>query len=321
MRDSAFARPLRVAVLMGGRSSEREVSLRSGAAAAEALAALGHEVIPIDVSGPELEELQAARPEVAFVALHGRFGEDGGVQRRCEQLGIPYTGSGPEASARAFDKAVARRRFAGAGLAVPEGLVVRPPLVHAWLWQAVRSLGGAAVCKPAAEGSSIGVHLVRTPEQLAQALAELEPMGGPILLERYIAGRELTVAVLGESALPVVEVIPRGALYDYRAKYDPEAGTRYHVDPPLSEAVRGAVVGAALAAHRALGCEGLSRVDMRLDTTGRPVVLEVNTIPGLTRTSLLPKAAAAAGIGLGQLCERLLAHALARAGRSLEAAA
>jgi D-alanine-D-alanine ligase len=304
---------LRVAVLMGGPSREHEVSLASGRAVCEALADRGHVVVPVELTDAGLAGVSAMRPDVAFIALHGRYGEDGGVQRDCEAIGLPYTGSGPEASARAFDKALARRLFSLAGLQVPAGLVLQAPLEPKWIRAAMAELGPKVVIKPSCEGSSIGVHIVAGADGLAEAVEDVNRIGGAVLVERYVPGRELTVAVLGTRALPPVETIPGRAFYDFQAKYDPGSGTRYQVAPPLAADVHHAVTETALTAHAALDCASFSRVDMRLPEGGAPVVLEVNTIPGLTATSLLPKAAAAAGLDFGDLCERMLVDALSRA--------
>ncbi|RME72351.1 MAG: D-alanine--D-alanine ligase [Planctomycetota bacterium] len=301
---------MRIAVLMGGPSRERQVSLHSGRAVCAALAARGHTVIPFEVRDERIEGLLPLEPDVAFIAMHGRFGEDGGVQRRCEALGLVYTGSGPRASARAFDKAAARKLFSLAGLPIPAARVLEPPLTIEAVWSAMRALGGHVVVKPTREGSSIGVHVLDDPRKIEPAVDELARLGGAVLVERFVAGRELTVGVLGDRTLPPVETIPGRAFYDFRAKYDPNSGTRYVVDPPLERRVAGAVRRTALAAHVALGCRSFSRVDLRLTPTGEPMLLEVNTIPGMTSTSLLPKAAHAAGIEFGALCEWMVLDAL-----------
>jgi D-alanine-D-alanine ligase len=307
---------MRIAVLMGGLSRERGISLLSGDGVARALESRGHEVIRITVDDEEVAALAAARPDVAFIALHGRFGEDGGVQRRCAAFGIPYTGSGPEASWRALEKSVAKALFEEAGVPTPPWVRLEPPFDGRAAGALVgERVGFPCVVKPVAEGSSIGVTIVRAEAALAPALAEIARLGGAALVERFVAGREFTVGILGEEALPPIELVPRRSFYDYEAKYAADAGTEYRVDPPLEPALREALARTALAAHRALGCEDLSRVDLRVGETGSPLVLEVNTIPGMTARSLLPKAAAAAGIEFGRLCERICEHALARAGR------
>jgi D-alanine-D-alanine ligase len=305
---------MRIAVLLGGFSSEREVSLRSGAAVAKALRSLGHEVHEVDVRDERVEALDGVRPDVAFIALHGRFGEDGGVQALLGSKRIPYTGSGPEASRVAMDKAEAKRRFASAGVPVAPDVLVRASDGLAAAESAALAFGLPLVVKPVAEGSSVGVTVHHTASRLAEGLQEAFRHGGAALVERFVAGRELTVGILEDRALPVVELKPARAFYDYEAKYRDDR-TVYVVDPPLAAAERDAVQAAALAAHRALGCEGFSRVDVILSREGRPCVLEVNTIPGMTDRSLLPKAARAAGIEFPALCERIARNGLARGPR------
>ncbi len=317
----------RLAVLMGGPSREREVSLRSGEAVAGALEARGHGVARVVVDGPDVPALARLAPELdaVFIALHGRFGEDGEAQRLCERLGLPYTGSGPEASALALDKVAAKRRFEEAGVPTPAWRTVETSLDPARAAAEVAAAPGLpCVVKPIAEGSSIGVTIVESPAGIGAALAAvtaLEGEGGLALVERFVPGRELTVGVVGETALRPIEMRPRRAFYDYRAKYERAAGTEYVLEPDLEPAVDARLRDLGLRAHLALGCEGLSRVDIRLDPRAGPFVLEVNTIPGFTETSLLPKAAAAAGISFGDLCERLVALAVERAARARRAAA
>jgi len=304
---------MRVAVLLGGLSSEREVSLRSGAAVAKALRERGHEALEIDVRDETVADLDRIRPDVAFIALHGRFGEDGGVQALLEAKGIPYTGSGVAASRLAMDKAAAKNRFAEAGVPAAPDILVREsegPAAQA----RVLAFGLPVVVKPVAEGSSVGISIHRTAETLAAGLAEAYRHGGAALVERFVDGREMTVGILDDAALPVVELRPARAFYDYEAKYRDDR-TVYVVDPPMAAAEREAVQAAALAAHRALGCEGFSRVDVILARTGTPCVLEVNTIPGMTDRSLLPKAARAAGIDFPALCERIARRGLDRGPR------
>lgn len=304
---------MRIAVLMGGISREREISLSSGEEVAAALAARGHAVERVRVDDERLAGLAALRPDVAFIALHGRFGEDGGVQRRCAALGIPYTGSGPEASWRALEKSVSKATFDEQAIPTPAWIRLEPPFDPDRVKAFIRERPGyPCVMKPVAEGSSIGVSIVADEDGVRAALEEIERLGGAAIAERFVPGREMTVGVLDGAALPPIELVPRRSFYDYRAKYDPTSGTEYRVDPPLGPGLRGALGSLALAAHRALGCEGFSRVDFRVDPDGRPFVLEVNTIPGMTPRSLFPKAAAAAGIPFGELCERLCTAALAR---------
>lgn len=292
-----------VAVLMGGRSAEREVSLVSGEACAAALEERGHAVTRIDAGADLPDRLLALRPELVFNALHGRYGEDGRVQGLLDLLGIPYTHSGVLASALAMDKPMAKRLFAGIGLRCPEGvettlerLLEAPPVPPPF------------VVKPAAEGSSVGVVIV--PDQDLRPLRErndLQP-GARLLVESYVPGRELTAAVLGEEPLAVTEIRPREGFYDYRAKYTEDCAA--HVVPaPLAPELYEQVLDWALSAHRTLGCRGVSRADFRYDPArgGEGLfLLEVNTQPGMTPLSLVPEQAAWRGIGFADLVERLV---------------
>jgi D-alanine-D-alanine ligase len=308
---------VRVAVLKGGRSLEREVSLRSGANAGAALRRLGHDVLDVDPDQHLVRTLRAERPDAAFIALHGKGGEDGTVQELLEILEIPYTGPGVLACGRAMDKVVAKAHFAAAGLPTPPA--------YAFSQDAFRELGAAEaipdilerlglpiMVKPASQGSALGIALVREPGQVSAALMSALAYDDRVLLERFVAGRELAVSVLGTAdpwALPVVEAIPREReFYDFEARYTPgltelESPARLS-DPTAQEAAR-----IALECYRALGCRGFSRVDMILDGEERLWVLEINAIPGMTDTSLLPKAAEAAGLGFDEVVERILAEA------------
>ncbi len=291
-----------VGVLMGGRSAEREVSLRTGAAILGALRRLGRRAVAIDACEDLPRQLARRRVDVAFIALHGRGGEDGTVQGLLECLGVPYTGSGVLASALAMDKKQSKRVFREEGLPTPD-FEVR-----------ARGAGGArrgaglappVVVKPTNEGSSVGMTVVRSRAGMARALALAFRYDPEAIVEQYLPGREFTVGVLDGAALPVVEVRPRSGLYDYRSKYS--AGlTEYLAPAPIGARLAARLGTLAARAHAALGCRGASRVDFRLDRRGRAFVLEVNTIPGMTETSLLPKAAAAAGIGFDELVARIL---------------
>jgi len=312
----------RVAVLAGGQSLERQVSLRSGVRVREALERLGHDVLAIDV-GPDLvERLGAARADVAFVALHGRDGEDGTVQEILELVGIPYTGSGPSACIRCMDKVLAKHALRDGGLPTPE--------FYAFSQTAFESLGAAhalpaiekrlefpVVVKPAAQGSALGIRFAPTAEDVPAAIIAAFSYDTKVLLERHIAGRELAVSVLdgpeGPEALPVVEAIPRnGDRYDFEARY--EIGRTEFVCPAeLGDKTTLAAQALALATYRVLGCYGFARVDLMLAYgSGELTVLEANAIPGLTATSLLPQAAEAAGISFPAFVERVLDLALAR---------
>ncbi len=329
----------KVAVLKGGRSLERTVSLRSGARAQSALGRLGHEVVAID-AGPELvAQLHDCRPDAAFVAMHGRDGEDGTVQGLLETIGVPYTGSGPAACMRATDKALAKYLMREAGIPTPDFAAFKETAIQelgvaAALGDVERMLGFPMVVKPASQGSALGVKFARSGDELPAAIVGALSYDRKVVIERYVKGRDLAVSVLdgdaqpaasrsasattasaaGEPlALPVVEAIPREEeFYNYESRY--EIGMTTFVCP--AELPDGATERAqelALATYRLLGCHGLARVDLMLDAdSGELSVLETNVGPGLTETSLLPLAADAAGIGFDELIERILASAFTR---------
>jgi D-alanine-D-alanine ligase len=309
----------RVAVLKGGRSLERQVSLRSGARVQDALERLGHEVLAIDV-GPELVgELMAGRPDVAFVALHGRDGEDGTVQELLEVMGIPYTGSGVSACIRAADKVLAKHAMRDRGIPTPD--------FYAFNETAFGALGAAQalpaieerlrfpiVVKPARQGSALGIKFARTPADVPAALVAAFSYDRKVLLERHVHGRELAVSILDEhglpTALPIVEALPEEEdFYDFEARY--EIGrTRFVCPAQLEEGLAAQARQIALDTYRLLGCAGFARVDLMLDLDQNALyVLEANTIPGLTETSLLPQAAEAAGISFDELIARILTAA------------
>ena len=299
-------------MLLGGPSSEREVSLKTGRAVASALRRQGLDVVEIDV-GEDLsrlvDQLKEVRPHVVFIALHGTFGEDGVIQGVLEYLGLPYTGSGVLASALAMDKVASKRLFSYHGIPVPRYTIFRK---EGWTLPGetpLEELSYPLVVKPAAEGSTIGVSIVKEEEDLEGALKEAYKYGDTVLVEEFIEGREITVGILGEEPLPVIEIIPETGFYDYRAKYTPGL-TRYEVPAKLPRETAIMVQDMALLAHRALGCRDVSMVDFRLAEDGTPYILEVNAIPGMTETSLLPKAAAAAGISFEELVLRILESAL-----------
>ena len=306
---------MRVAVLKGGKTLERSVSLRSGARVEDALARLGHETIPMDVGTDLVQRLRVERPDVAFVAMHGRGGEDGTVQELLEIVGIPFTGPGVAACALCADKSMAKHAMREAGVPTPAWFAFsRTAFRELGAGDALggleERLGFPLVVKPSGGGSSLGVKFAGGPDEVPGALVAAFSYDDRILLERFVAGRELAVSVVGAEALPVVEAIPTGGdRYDFEARY--EIGrTRFECPASLPEEERSAVVEAALGAYRALGCSGFSRVDVILGE-GEPQVLEVNAIPGLTDTSLLPQAAEAAGLSFEQLVERILELALA----------
>lgn len=294
----------RVAVLHGGRSSERDVSLRTGAACAEALQQKGYDVTLVDVDVDVAARLREARADVAFIALHGRWGEDGCIQGLLESMGIPYTGSGVLASAVGMDKVVAKVLFRTLGIPVIE-YVVFPPERAASITVAELPFGLPCVVKPSGEGSSVGVHLVKDAALLAAACKDAASFKGDVIVERYVKGKEIQVAVLDGTALGAIEVVPANEFYDYAAKYT--AGTtRYFYPARIPPDHARAVMEAAEKAHRGLGCAGVTRSDFILTDDGTPYVLEVNTLPGMTATSLVPKIAAGNGIPFPDLCERLL---------------
>jgi len=301
-------------VLKGGRSLERGVSLRSGARVEDALERLGHEVVSIDASGDLVKRLTAEHPEIAFIAMHGLGGEDGAVQELLEILGIPFTGPGVAACARCMDKVLAKHDLRGAGVPTPDWF--------AFSETAFRELGAAdalggleerlgfpLVVKPSRGGSALGVKFATSRFEVPEALVSAFSYDDRVLLERFVEGRELAVSVLGGEPLPVVEAIPGGGdRYDFEARY--EIGRTDFVCPAeLDEREASAVSAAALGAYEALGCSGFSRVDLILAADG-PQVLEVNAIPGLTDTSLLPQAAEAAGMTFEDLVEKIIALAL-----------
>lgn len=307
---------LSIGVLYGGPSSEREVSIESGENAAKALTAAGHQVHRVLLDGSfSVRDARSLGIDVALIALHGEFGEDGRIQSILEDADIPYTGSGIDASSRAFDKVLAKQAFERHGVRTPAWMSVDMP--QAVLDTAVEKFGDLnppIVIKPATGGSSLGVSIVRQPDQIEAALRKAAEFGDCVLIERFIKGRELTVGVIGEEALPVAELKLPGEFYDYDAKYSDER-TRIVCPAELDPDVASSVRALGLAAHRALGCRDVSRTDILLDESGMMWVLEVNTIPGMTSHSLLPRAAGAVGISFSELCEGLLRLAVERAMR------
>jgi D-alanine-D-alanine ligase len=305
---------VKVAVLKGGRSLERGVSLRSAARVEDALERLGHEAVPLDVDGALVKCLIAERPDVAFVAMHGPGGEDGTTQELLEILDIPFTGPGVAACSRCMDKVLAKHELRTANVPTADWFAFNETafreLGAADVLSALEErLGFPLVIKPSRGGSALGVKFVASASELPEALVSAFSYDDRVLIERFVDGRELAVSVLGEEPLPVVEAIPSdGDRYDFEARY--EIGRTNFVCPAeLGEAAAAAVTDAALNAYRALGCSGFSRVDLIL-AEERPQVLEVNAIPGLTDTSLLPQAAEAAGMSFEELVERILELAL-----------
>ena len=308
-----------VAVLKGGRSLERQVSLSSGARVEESLRRLGHEVIEIDVAGDLVQRLTERRPELAFVALHGRDGEDGTVQELLEALGIPYTGSRVSACIRASDKVLAKHALRDAGIPTPDFFAfAHSAFGGLGVGQALEAISERLhfpiVVKPASQGSALGIKFARTAADVPTALIAAFSYDRKVLLERYVAGRELAVSVLEQDgeprALPIVEAVPeQESFYDFESRY--EIGrTRFICPAELEPEVTSRIQSLAVQAFRLLGCSVFARVDLMLDTeTSEPYVLEVNPIPGLTGTSLLPQAADAAGIGFDELIARIVASA------------
>jgi D-alanine-D-alanine ligase len=302
----------RVAVLKGGRSLERQVSLKSGARVQDALERLGHDVVGIDVGHDLVARLRAAAPDVAFVALHGRDGEDGTVQELLEALGVAYTGSGVSACIRSADKVLAKHHMLDAGIPTPD--------FFAFNETAFKELGAAEalpaieerlefpiVVKPAGQGSALGIKFAASPKDVPSALVAAFSYGDKVLLERHVDGRDLAVSILDGVALPVVEAVPREEdFYDFEARY--EIGRTEFVCPAqLPDEVTARAQEIALDVWRVLGCRGFARVDLMLGSeSGELTVLEANAIPGMTETSLLPQAADAAGIGFDALIERIV---------------
>jgi len=290
----------KIGVLMGGISAEREVSLRSGAAIFKALQGLGYNAVAIDVGHDLCEVLQREKIAVAFLALHGGYGENGSIQGMLEVLGIPFTGSGVLASALAMDKEASKKIFLYHKIIVPSFVVLNKEykpdsIAFALPW----------VVKPSAEGSSIGVSIVKEKEQLHEALEKAYSHGERVIVEEFIDGKEIHIGILNEKALGGVEVRPSLEFYNYEAKYT--AGlTQYILPPETDETTYERAKNTALSAHTALGCKGATRVDLMLDSKGVPHVLEVNTIPGMTETSLLPKIAGLAGLSFPGLIEEIL---------------
>jgi D-alanine-D-alanine ligase len=297
----------RIGVLLGGLSSEREVSLRTGEAVITALRERGHDVVPIYVDGDVDVAVRQEQIDCAFIALHGRLGEDGCVQGLLELLGIPYTGSDVMASSLAMHKAKAKELFRLHNLPTPAYYTLGAEDLDE-LAELHGDFGMPCVVKPNREGSSVGVTICTREDELQPAIERALCFDDDVLVERYIAGKEVSVAILEDRALGAVEIAPREGFYDYANKYT-RGATDYFVPPRLSpERYRG-VLAQALRAHLALGCRGATRVDMIVSDSGNEFVLEVNTVPGLTPTSLLPKIADAAGISFGELCELMLAGA------------
>lgn len=301
----------KIGVLMGGPSAEREVSLNTGKAIVEALQEKDYNVVGIDLDPVRfVQQLQENHIDIVFNALHGLYGEDGKLQGALELLGVPYTGSGVLASAMAMDKSVSKRMFLAAGIPTPRYQLLkrRDGIGETVLNSILDEFEVPFIVKPSTQGSTIGLTIVQEPEELAAALEKAFIYDAEVLAEEFIDGSELTVGILGgieAEALPIVEIVPYSGIYDYHAKYT-KGATEYFVPARIDETTTQLTKEVALAAFKILGCSGVARVDVRLDPSNHPYVLEINTIPGMTATSLVPKAAAAVGMSFPELCERIL---------------
>ena len=299
MRGARFGR---IGVLAGGPSNERDISLRSGKAVHGALIGEGLDALFLDIKNDIRDVIRESSIDIAFIALHGRFGEDGTVQKMLEDAHIPYTGSGVDASRLALDKIASKEVFRRKNITVPEYVVFEKAGFDI---STADRLGYPIVVKPQLEGSSIGLSIVKEKSALKEAVDKAFAYGEKIMLEEFIYGRELTVGMLGYKALPVIEIVTSNNVYDYEAKYH-DPGTQYLVPAPIDKKAHEEAARIAAAAHNALGCNSFSRVDMIMDRSNKLFVLEVNTIPGMTERSLLPKAAQAIGLRFSELCVKIL---------------
>lgn len=305
----------RIGILMGGPSSEREISLKSGRAVYDALSKLGISALEIDIKTDDVEEakslIKSSAIDCAFIALHGRFGEDGQIQQILENLNIVYTGSDAFASRIAMDKAISREFFVINGLDAPFYKVIEgPDFNNNFDWLA--DFKFPIVIKPAGQGSSVGLSIVDNKQLVGKAVSLAFSFDEKIIIEEYLSGREVTVGILDEKPLPVIEIIPKNRFFDYQAKYQPGMSD-YIVPAKMEEKITALLQEKALLAHKILGCFGCSRVDIILKPDNTAVILEVNTIPGLTQTSLLPKAAKIIGIDFARLCIKLIELAYEKA--------
>lgn len=318
----------KVAVVMGGISHEKEVSVRTGTGIAAALKERGYTVTPMIVGDDAVQQIMAMLPDVVFIALHGRFGEDGAIQGALEMLHIPYTGSDVCASAVAMNKILTKRIAETVGVKCPGQVVVgpvtgghpvrgqsgvpaglsaqgKPPVPPTTSLEGVRF---PAIVKPNREGSTVGMHIVRNEKELAAALKEAATLDSTVMVEEFIEGCEVTVGVLCGEALPVLEIVPKSGFYDYAAKYT-KGMTDYICPARIDATVAATVQTWARQVHELLGCRGVTRSDFMISKAGAPYFLEINTIPGMTETSLVPKAAAQMGLSYADVCERMLADA------------
>ena len=311
--------PLRVAVLSGGDSAERSISLKSGAAVATALAERGHAVITIDPVETSLDTYNWSNVDVAFLALHGTFGEDGGVQQILEAHSVVFTGSDSEASRLAFSKSAAKERFTLTGISTPEYALVHKDDSPARIARQAASIGYPLVVKPDSQGSSLGVVIVNEESALAAAVAQSFVLDSFCLLERAIIGAEWTLGAIDDQPLPLIRIGTEHQFFDFEAKYNDD-DTQYHFDESIPDEFRNQLIEIGIEACRALGTKGVARVDIMVDAAGQPWILEVNTIPGLTDHSLVPKAAAKIGLDMSRLCEVVLDRAIKAGQRELRKA-
>ena len=298
---------LLIAVLMGGPGSEREVSLASGNAVLEALQNEGLNAVGVDVTTRDLDLPEGT--QLCFNVIHGTFGEDGDMQEVLEKMNMPYTGAGIESSRVAFDKVASKEVFVANNVPTPAS-----EIIDCSAGVSLPKMALPYVVKPPREGSSVGVHIVKTEDEALTAIEDAAKYGDEVLIEQFVQGKELTVGVINDEVLPVVHIAPRSGFYDMNNKYpwmNDDGGTDYYCPAELDEATTAKVQKAAIDAHRALGCEIYSRVDVLLDADGNPYVLEANTIPGMTASSLLPKAAKVAGYDFGPLCQKIAELSLA----------
>jgi D-alanine-D-alanine ligase len=298
---------LRIGVLLGGFSSERAISLRSGKAVAHALSDLGHPVKMVDIKSPSIKHY-ISDIDFAFIALHGKFGEDGSLQRILEWYNIPYTGCGMDASKGAFDKAITKKVFQRGRISTAPCFICRIDNRKKVDGERIFSKSGLqypVVIKPCKEGSSIGVSIAHNEHEFCHALNDAAKYDSHIMIEKYVKGREVTVGILGNRPLPVIEIKPKQTFFSYRAKYK-DKKTEYILKPKLSKKAMRLIQRTALKAYQSLGCSGFARVDLIYSGDKKLVVLEINTIPGMTERSLLPKAARISGIKFPQLCEKII---------------
>ncbi len=305
----------KIGVLMGGVSSERSVSLRSGNAVVASLMQAGYIVEPIDIVSDDhdkiVAQIESVGIEVAFIALHGRLGEDGRIQSILEELNLPYTGSGVKASQMAFNKILTQTTLKQAGISIPQFCVITDgqKIDFKAAWAKIQQT--PLVVKEACEGSSLGVHVVRHPAEWESAIKDALTYGPNVIIEQFIKGEEFTVGIFDQTPLPVVAINPKTNFFSFNAKYQ-KGMTEYICPAPISEELTHKMQAMALKAYQVMECAGFARVDIRVDGKQVPYILEINTIPGFTETSLFPKAAQASGHSFCQVCEQLLELAYAK---------